>query len=145
MVWTPEVQGVPPLLPANGIGSMPADIEEHVDVTVLAPGDDNGLSADPACTVVAWVRDLALMSDVDPRLLKDLAHFLLVEQRVRVHACVHAEVRDLLLHQISPSPLCRPQCCKHGQAPPKLSVRSHNAAFTRPAHLTARRGVSSPG
>src|SRR5262249_25706480 len=40
MVRTPEVQGVPALLPANGIGPMPADIEEYADVTVLAPRDD---------------------------------------------------------------------------------------------------------
>src|SRR5262249_39914428 len=76
VVRTPEVQRVPPLLPANGISPMPADIEEHADVAVLAPRDDNGLGADPARTVVAWVRDLALVPDVDPRLLEDLPHFL---------------------------------------------------------------------
>src|SRR5215510_486618 len=106
VVRTPEIQGVPPLLPANGIGPMPADIEEHADVTVLAPRDDNGLGADPARTVVAWVRDLALVSNVDPRRLEELAHFLLVEQRISIHACVHAEVRGLLLHQSGTRPLC---------------------------------------
>jgi hypothetical protein len=58
---------------------------------------------------------------------------------------VHAEIRGLLLHQIGTRPLCDLQCCKHGQAPPRLSIRGHNVAFTRPARLTARRGVSSPG
>src|SRR6516165_6420389 len=75
MVRTPEVQGVPALLTANGISPMSADIEEHADVTVLAPRDDNGLGADPTRTIVPWVRDLALVPDVYPRLLEDLTHF----------------------------------------------------------------------
>src|SRR4029450_10000787 len=37
MVRTPEVQGVPALLPANGIGSMPADIEEHAHLPRSSP------------------------------------------------------------------------------------------------------------
>src|SRR5262245_44108018 len=124
---------------------MPADIEEHADVTILAAGDDNGLGADPARTVVAGMRDLALVSDVYPRFLEELTHFLLVEHRVSVHARVYAEVRGLLLHQIGTGPLCYLQCCKHGQALPGISGRGHDLAFMRPVRLTATGGVSFPG
>ena len=84
MVRTPEVEGVPPFFPANGVGPMPADVEDLTDAAALAPDDDNGLGADPASPVVTWVSDLALVSDVHSRPLEDLAHLLLVDQRVGV-------------------------------------------------------------
>ena len=97
---------------------MPPSIEQHIDAAVLARRDDNRLDADPASKVVAWVSDLALVPNVYPRLLKDYSYFLLVEQRVGVYMCMHAEVRALLLYQIGTCSLCQLQCCMHGQVLP---------------------------
>ena len=56
---------------------MRACIDEAVEFAVLAAGDDDGLPADVGGEVVARIRHLTLVGQVDPVALEDVAHLQL--------------------------------------------------------------------
>ena len=54
--------------------TMRTAVIEHVNLTVMIPGHDQGLPANSREIIVAWLGDLAFMSHIDPGSLKDALH-----------------------------------------------------------------------
>jgi hypothetical protein len=69
---------------------MAAGIDERVEFALLVPGDDDRLPPDVGREVVADVRDLAFVREVDPVPLEDVLHFEFEEFLVGENAPVGA-------------------------------------------------------
>lgn len=84
------------LAPADHGAAVCARIDQAVQVAVLVAGDDDGLAADVGGEVVARIRHLALVGEVDPVALEDVLHLEFEDVLVGEDAPVgpeHAGVR----------------------------------------------------
>ena len=75
---------------------MGTPIVERVAFTVAVVGDDNAIAPDSRGNKIAGVLELAVVTDVDPRLSKNPAHFEIEDLRVGIEPAIDPAVR----HQI---------------------------------------------
>ena len=75
---------------AHQIGAVPAAVEEDPDFTVAAAHHQHGLQADLPSKVIAVLRQLAFVSEINPDLVPYLPHFPLEQRGVMIKAAVNA-------------------------------------------------------
>ncbi len=88
----PEVARIAPLALAHGRPSVPAAVEQDVNLAVLVPRENDRFCTDARGLVVSWLRDLARMSHIDPGAAENMLHLRVEYGGVRVDIRPHATV-----------------------------------------------------
>src|SRR3954471_10785006 len=73
---------------------MGAAVEQHMDAAVVVAAHDHGLASEFGRSVVAWVRYLARMADIEPGAAEDALHLEFENVGVHIDAPVHAARLD---------------------------------------------------
>ena len=97
MIGAAEGVRVAALALAYGVAAMGASVEQQMHLAGVVARDDYRLQADLARDVVAGLRDLALMRDVDPFAMPDFVQFVAKDRRIIVDSAVDAVAENQLI------------------------------------------------
>src|SRR3990172_6230493 len=131
MIGAHELGRVPLFGAAYDAAAVPACVEQHVHLAILVARDDHRQSADGANLVIAGMGYLAVVRDIDPGLLEDVAHLGVEDVRIAINLRAHAEIirrriDDAILVGAS-GPECR---ALHG-GPPSFLPSFHRSTYPR--------------
>ena len=118
------------LLAAKHRAAVAAGIDEGVQLALAVAGDEDGLAAHRGGEVAVVVRNLALMGEIDPIALEDVAHLEL--EQFRIGEDIPREPEDALAAVATQRSMHRHRTIS-GQGAP--------ATDSGGAHLEARRGL----
>jgi hypothetical protein len=92
VIGAPKKVRVAELVSAQHVSSVPAHIQQHVDVAVLASGDDYRLPSYRRRFVITQLSQFTLMTNVYPTPFENVPHFVAKNILIYINTRMDAEV-----------------------------------------------------